>query len=379
MALLLVNMALFVAGPAWNDLPAVQGDAQILAKIVQDWKDRQKNVNGFRVQMSDEAFYANPDQSLDGSVAAGKYADRARPADGVTTKGTLALTVDFQQDRLRRVSDSPYPRYGLLHKMVDKYEVETIDRQGYRRFTPKEKNGTFQDPNNDVEMGKSRSHDRFTLFQPGDYPLAYAAGVIPQWNGEFEANKRWRLKVPEKFVVRGKAMVDGKACVVIRSQANVFPGMFVDLWVDPANRSAILRAEYYMDNAMWYRLEIKYPKEGNTVMPSSWKFESYGHVSSAPTWRIQRRILQHELNPAFAADEFREPYRPGILVMDSDQMKKYRVAEDGQTLVEVPMRAGKPFFSDEKVRMLFAGLVLLIIVLGVYCVWRRRSRAAVMG
>lgn len=366
MTLLLINLALFVTGTA-GDIPNAVQDAQILAKIVQDWKDRQKNVTGFRVSMSEEVFH--PDDSLDGTTG-GKYVDRMRK--GTTTRGTLSLSVDYQQNRIRRVTDSQFYNR-TLSTVMDRYQVETFDGLEYRDFHPREKNRAFQERYNSVEMGKSRSYPRDLLFRPMDYPLAFAVGVIPLSQGDFDAKRAWRLKVPEKFTVRGKAVIDGKECVIIRSKAPA-PGRFADLCVDTANRSAILRAEYYWNDVMSFRLEINYADTAKPALPTDWKFDWYNSGAGMTT----QRILQYELNPAFLTGEFREPFKPGILVRDSDRSKQYRVADDGQTLIEVPRDTGKTtsFGLDLDLMLLVVSVVVLIVVFGVYYVQQRRRVAA---
>jgi hypothetical protein len=246
----------------------------------------------------------------------------------------------------------------------------------------------------DFEIGRGAKFKSMLLRMKAEcgLPVLFACGLL--WVPRQGADIGQRLD-PDDFRVHGRAIHDGRKCVVLRTfpLTSVAFKPFEEYWVDPDRDSAIVRYAYYMDTGqkpkIQWDIDISYQQTAHGWLPLRWKLQSFGGRTGLDGV-FRRNVDTIVVDPPLDDSTFQLQPEPGMIVaeynMDTDQNgntshsneKRSRVAEDGR-LTPLGTRMG-PAASEWSIAWYgFIVAPILALSLIAWFLYRRRRGNAQAG
>lgn len=131
--------------------------------------------------------------------------------------------------------------------------------------------------------------------------------------------------------IASPGVINGRTCTIIEQRFGNFSRV---IWVDPGREYAILRYSVMRRDVPSYQIDGKYIEhDQGGWAPSGWIINSWRDGpdgSRVLRLHAEARVTKYEVNPEFAADEFRLEFPVGTIVRDDRVDEDHLVRENGE-------------------------------------------------
>lgn len=318
-------------------------------RVIDSWMERQKNTSSF--------LYETKGTSL---TTKGSLSNNLPGLRGATIPATDHIAdvardyvVDLKRGWIRKVHKGEVFD-ATMNKFAKVSRTEFFDGQELKVGLPREQNDGRRDSDPDLWVKGKKS----IMVLVDDLPVFFAHGIIPV--NEFPQASRLSFPVASaKITHEGIGVVEQTECVHLRAST---PAGKLDYWADPNKDGAILRATL----PSFVTFDIKYQKTQWGWLPSGWRATFFGvgnTISNSEELAVTRIVV----NSPLQREDFEtllQP-KPGIVLGDSHDDKRYRVGPSGELTDMFPSRTGSTK------RLLFFVLALVLASAVVIAVYRR--------
>jgi hypothetical protein len=350
---------------------------EVVDRIFQDWAERRNYTDTVRYSIEGETTFvrgfANVSASKDGA-----FSGRVVPNEDARFPVSLRLTFDFASNRVRKeiarhVWAPSIESFNQDHR-ISVYDG-TIQRVK-RVFTAEERSEFEAKGEYPIDIFLQSKHSRGDLFEPEEFPLFAAHGVIPVGKAFRADNLRPPLD-RSMLHIHGTAVYRSRPVSVLRTGGvGAEPGSFRELWVDVDRDSAIVRFISYIDGKAGSRFDAEYKSITSLWLPSEWTYTRV--LAGATLDATTLRVKEVDLKPQLSSDEFVVPIESGMVVYDP--IKRDRYISGGPSGQDLPFKeaiAQRELESSNRVLVWVVVSLLLLAGFGALLLRRRlfeRSR-----
>lgn len=361
----------------------VTQNREIVKKIVDDWTRRQQ-IRGFRYVVG--GIHIVPKGWISQHDPPGSPRTDV-PSDEVVIDVKTEYFADLERNRSRierdfEIYDSTVGRFARM------FRVRLYDGQNSQVFYPRDRNRDIFDEARasgpwqaDLELRTNGGPG----FMRIDLPVLLAHGMVSVGGSAVSPTRTLRRNLnADDFSVYGRAVHDGRECVILRSQTDHTRPRpsYNEYWVDTERDSAIVRFVRYIGDSENLLIDLWYDEDDAPGFPLA----GYVFMEDFQGRLLRTReefVLEYEAEPAFTDSLFYVEPQPGFNVADRRTDRRYRVGLPGQ-----PDRDLKEIFLEMQEsdrtrvrRLLFLAMnVLVILVSGLLFIHihyrkRRKERA----
>lgn len=377
---ILFGGGMFLATLSGNTLgaEAING-AEMLTTIVQNWQRRQQ-LRGYRYLVA--GTHLTPKGSSNQLLSPGDPAGDL-PAEDTLSDVKTQYFVDLERNRSCIERD-----FTVYHvderRFLREFTIELFDGQRAQIFYPRERNPDHFDgartegPWNPDLVFESSSGPAVGR---SDLPVLLAHGMVLVSGGSTLGPGKTlrRTLAPETFALYGRAVRDGRECIVLRSQTDrtgTTPS-FNEFWVDPQKDSTIVRLVRYIGDSENLQIDMWYEDEESRGYPLT-RYTYLENISGESVQTREMHVLEYEPEPVFADSLFYVEPKPGFNVYDWTAKRQYRVGLPGQPDRDLgELRREMAHGARSWARLVFFALnvVALVLILSFVFVFRYRKRS----
>ncbi len=272
-----------------------------LAKVFADWKQRQERFKTARYTLvGTTQFKDQPLQLGDPALPAG---DPARP-----TQAVLLLDLERKRFRLESSEDVITEGRGYARRVGTK----AFDGKALYELTHREANGFGSDgPDLAIAKGSLSQQQVDAVY----WPVFFAHGIVPTLHSPLRPDKLPTTPDPEEFEVRGTQALNGRPCLVIRTEplAGGQGSSTDEYWVDTSRDGAIVRYVQFTGSNPWDRLDVEWTRDDAGWRPDRWSLTWTVNGKVRRVYKL--RVERFEANPAVADSDFTISATPGMNVL----------------------------------------------------------------
>ena len=325
--------------------PCYGQDAGGLEKVFSDWQRRREQVRAVRYTAEGQGVFPK-----------GRFTNAT---DHVFDK-KLMILFDFANNRYRD-EEQKEEFLGASGFFVTCWETSILNGNTFKIHTlrrpPKGKEmPSALPPSDTIVLNNANSKQSLA----GYVPIHFAHGSIPTVQAPLRCEGGLILPDPKVFLIHGRAMLGGRSCLVLRTQAlEDLSGGFTELWVDEEHDSAVLRAitsflqrslvqpkqrAFKSRYQVWIDTDVTYRKTPNGWLPASWIKTSYDPSGGKVSEVERMRVLAVDMDPVFSSTDFEVESSTGTRIREFQvgpdgrsserDMKVFQVGEDG-SLIQV--------------------------------------------
>lgn len=343
-------MSITIVGTFSERIPAGDEGKEAIDVIVRHWNERRQ------LATSVQAAVKGSRTTTKGTLGDGW------PKEDRTLDKKVSWVLHFANNWLRKEAEEfHFMAIPGIYDFVPGCKVELYDGKRAQMFEPREKNTSSKYTPSEVQPDLLTSkHSVAGLFlNEFDLPILMAFGLIPTHKGDPTATRLVPPLEAQLFLYQGKGSRDGFSCLILRTLADKY-GYVGEFWVDCSRTSAIVSYILYRKGKIRSQNDIRYKKTGETWVPDSWRttfFQVKGDVETVD----DVSVTHLSLNPVLEKGGFQQAIKPGMVVVDNDTHKYYRVREDGSLgdLAITPRAKGIPLLVWLAIAATFSGAVVV--------------------
>lgn len=377
-----LSLIVLSCGPSWS-----QGQEADLDRIFADWQKRQDGIRSVRIVMKGKRILpASRFGKLSGVVQT-KYL----PQEDKVFDLKLTLSMDLDKNKIRTErSDYNFlaePIGAVREGFYPFYTIHVSDGTGTKSYEPKPPDGAtkFNPPfEHDFLYIQPEIYGDLHFFGASDHAVFFCCGIVPESSGVIHGRgqlspKKLRLPINrEAFHIHGKGLVDGRECMILRTKEGQYDvPMFWEIWVDVPRDSAVVRWASYYKGETTNRIDIQYKQADGLWVPSNCKAVFFdpsnpGDIDSSE----ELVVTEFSINPTIDDSEFTIATKPGMIVSNEVEQRKYVVAQDGITLIELDRGGNEVVKGGGWPIWVWAGIALgmPVIGLGLWIYYKTRKQ-----
>lgn len=271
-----------------------------LAKVFADWKGRLERLKTARYTLVGTVEFK--DQPL-------LPGDPELPAGNPVRPKRVVVLLDLEQRRYRLETSEDILTEGRGY--APRIGTSAFDGKALHELTHREANGFGPDGPDLVIAKGNLSQQQIDAVL---WPVFFAHGIVPTVHSPLRPDKLPIAPDPEEFEVRGVQALNGRPCLVVRTEplAGGQGPSSDEYWVDADRAGAIVRYVQFTGSNPWDRLDVEWKRTDVGWWPDRW----------ALTWTVngkvrrlyKLRVESFEPNPAVAEGDFAIPVKPGMTV-----------------------------------------------------------------
>lgn len=362
--------------PALSDGKISDKGMQLLDATVLDWQGRR--------EVAKQISYSLEVHTV---VPAGHYTrvldlGCEMPSNTYEFRQSVDLLVDFQEGWSKRRSVGEtflFLMESECGRFIPQHSVELFDGENYQNFQPKEGNTSsdWVPAKYDPELRNRGSQTHAMFFQPKDYPVFFAHGLVPS-GGLMIGPEVYRSEIdPTIFDEVSEVEEKGRRYVVL-STVPLFAGGKgeYEMWVDPDRESAVIKWTTYVSSRITLTMDIRHEQMKRGWFPASWTIATF----DAPEHPVleEVRVKELEFEEGFERQQFRVIPKPGMIVYDATKNLRFVASENGELGVELG-----EFLSEEPKEgrywaILYANMIFIVIVVAVLFFRKRKMQSRAM-
>ncbi len=292
-ALALAIACLFPCG-TFAQPPKTNAD---LAAVFADWQSRQKLLKSARYVVT-------------GTI---EYKDEPRPPGNPIRPWRGVLLLDLAK-KSYRLEQSQEVIYELSETDPTKWEYRTrVSTSAYNgkllQSLRHRKANRIDEDVSDLSIGKGSLGSAAGMVDEV-WRIFFAHGIVPTVHSPLLVDKWPSTHDPDDFNLAGRQLFRDRNCLLVRTDP--LSNLSDEFWIDPLQRSAILRYVYFSNSEPWSRFDIFWKDTAHGWWADHW---SKTWTTGGRVRRITRlRVESFEANPNVSESDFTLAAEPGMKV-----------------------------------------------------------------
>lgn len=291
-----------------------------------DLKLRHQKWSTFEYECSGTAFEPRGCMTMD-AASLGDYPPTVQgplPPEDQLYQTSLQVAADLQNCRMKQTKDrlSYFPEVG---KYVPEFRTMLFDGENSQCYSPRERNtGKGYTPPRyqpDLHLDGRTTGQRFVHWL--EWPILAAHGLLPG----FRMIEPASLSSPDYpridlFQFLGTTDFQGDECRILSLETSVQTGGSLQFWINPDKQSAVRRIAWLSGADEVAHMDIYYEEVDGWWLPTQWKWMGLDRQFDQPPFE-EYRVTKRRLGRAMDVSEFRIEPKPGMVIDDQVQKKRY--------------------------------------------------------
>ncbi|MCI0739716.1 MAG: hypothetical protein L0Y72_11785 [Gemmataceae bacterium] len=336
-------LMLAMLGPLVAQQP--QQPRELLDQIFSDWSARQKGARSIGYTLKGQGVVPKGTYAGHPALPA-RLKHQQVPEHDHVYEIELRWLLDLENNRIRReLSESVFNID--LASFVPAKGVYVYNGSASKRYFPKEFNKNPTGGEDVPEVGIAKNANTVPC-DPVDYPVFLSHGIV-SLNAFSTSPGPDRLVIPidrDAFTFVDRGRIGERECAVLRYRPEKKSTRYEEFWVDTRANSAVLRVDVYEREKLELRVEVEYRKDGD--VPNRWAVTSFKGAKGEVCLTESLSVIEFVRNPKVSSEDFDIELKPGMVIRQGDaqakrtgfSLKNYRLAPDGQTLIEIGDEVG---------------------------------------
>lgn len=347
-------------------------DAAVLKQVVEAWQQRRKQVQSVRYVVKGTVIV--PKGTFDGDRYLPRKANGVALTQDYEHEYSGRWLVDFANKKFRIKIDSATFNLTLL-KFLPTADLFVFDGNEVRcqLIGVTENRGTHYS----VLQPEFRYHKLdYPVITMEQFPIFAVHGVILDGAGRAGLPRHFHSQMPRnRFTVHSRVTLQDRECVVLRSlPVDDHDGNYLELWVDLARHSSIVRARKFEGRMLRNYVDIDYRETPQGWYLKGWRFTKIGFEKKVPVKIVTATVQDFKLDSPGNDNDFELNPAIGMVVRDDHTNTAYLLGANGEHL---PIRETLLGDTNAHNRWFAAATLVIVIVLIVaFIVVRRRFRRA---
>lgn len=359
---------LFGGGPVLAQAAEPDDTADLIRRVVANWRERQATTRAIICRGTVESFYPKGCLTSEIEPRPGQTVAPFPAVDETFRGEPVRWVLDLASGRARKERTITRPAFqpGSCTMRLG-HETDIYANKRYRLFRPRDLNAWIGEKNlkNVPEVFNYEQKSLIFMFDGGDLPLFWLAGTV---HGKLILPTQMTGSGPaEAFQPSGRAECQGRACVILLTREQDSESIVREFWIGIDPPHPIVRCRIRTATEVHNTWEIGYQPGGQ--LPTWWKQTDYLPPDfkqfTSRTYRVETLLI----NPAVPEAEFDDTIPAESVVFDVPKNDVFRADSAGNLipLVDEPARVTRWW------RYILAGTAVLLVVGLVALRYARRS------
>jgi hypothetical protein len=321
------------------DLHAQSNDDAIVKQVLDGWAKRRTAMKTVRYRVEGTMIHAKGSLTSQDVDTISPLVQAFFPKEDVSFKKSMEYAFDFVQRRSRSVT-----RDFVLDletaKFAPRYVVWTCDGNKTAKYAPNLENTSeaYTPHHNQNELTLYDKSPQL-MFATGSLPILLPHGFFVLYKGTIDELELFKRQYsPQSFGFHARGAEPEADFLILRSIPEAgASGVCHEITVDAKKDCAVVVWKRISRNVVTSQSDIQYQSIQGHWLPASWRFDRFVNERGLAKFQYGERmsVTSIEVDPELTKDDFLPNPRPGALTQQAGSKDKFKIGEDGRSLVPI--------------------------------------------